>query len=1250
MVPSESVEQNDDLIGAIAATLNILGESFAEEGTAVFGAATLAPLAEEVGRIAAVAVERGLLGLHDACLLFQEQLLALVTRGCPLSGEEWELLEEWPTLAVGYAQALGDADASAALVAHLQHPDWGSPLPEEEAASLRSFLLLPALGGRKTEPEETTEVPREDGHGSVTLSEVLVSAYLETGLEEIGAPDAASETVKADLAESVATPAISLSPQAETESPAPLASVLPASTAEDGDLLSAAFPLEESESSATPAPPERMEFADDEADREEITTKAGLALAAEDPSDQALPISEAEVSANSAASELPPAAQEIFALLAAEVATLQEGLMDSLQVAGEADTTALTTILADQAEHLENLAEAALGVGLEGLSQACRHIHANILKFVAEPRQVDASRRRLLRQWPEPVLVYLAAPRLVLGCHALADYLRDARWPEALSAEAADRLEQSLVAAEIKLEEEQPEARPREARPEDVSLALPKDANLELLESLLQELPGQTAEFSAGLQRIIGGNGSREDIDSAKRIAHTIKGAANTVGVKGIATLTHYLEDILIAFSKAGVTPSGPLAETLSSAADCLAAMSEALLGMGEPPPDSLAVLQQVLDWANLIDREGISQPQIRSRDELGFQWQPPQPAAQPAAPTQAAPEPGPAQTVAMLRVPMRLIDDTLRLLGETIILSGQLRDQVLRASRQTRSIREHHLMLQQLSAELEQLVDIRGLRSPVAQQPHQGLFDPLEMEEYNELHTIGRRLIEAATDARELNEELTRGLAQLNELLGQQGQLHRDVEETLMRGRMVPVQTLVSRMERSVRQTCRLTDKEAELQVMGAQLLVDSNVLNDLVDPLMHLLRNAVDHGIETPSTREAAGKSRQGRIGLEFAREGSYIVVRCRDDGAGLDFEAIRRKAEESGLIRRGQTLSEDDLARLILLPGFSTRGEATQVSGRGIGMDMVYARILEMKGSLRLRSAPSTGLLVELKLPVTLMTTHGLLARIGKQIVAISSRGLESIVYSSDGQLSQIGSQLVCRLGEGFYPVTSLEALLGLPSDQRKSERGARPALLVQDDTGKRHLIMVQELIDSRELVVKTMGKYLSGIRGTLGATILGDGSVTVLLDLPELLRRPVNIERPHLAAQAVPSVQVKRPIALVVDDSLSARRALAQFLQDSGFEVRTARDGLEAANLLQTLHVDILLVDMEMPRMNGLELTAHVRGHTETRHLPVIMVTSRSTEKHRSQATAAGVNAYLVKPFAETELLQQVNALTSVRGAA
>lgn len=1247
MVPNESVEQDDDLIGAIAATLNIMGELFAEEGSAVFESATLAPLAEEVGRIATAAAERGLLGLHDTCLLFQEQLLALATRGRPLSGEEWELLEAWPTLAVGYAQALGDAEASAALVAHLQHPAWGSPLPDDEADSLRSFLLLPALGAYETEPEETLDVPPEDSHESVTLEDLS----LEIGLEEKGAPDAADETINADLAESVATPALGFSPQAEPEPPAPLASVLPSSTAEDGVLLSEPESPDESEASTAPAPPERLEFADEASDREEITTKAELALAAEEPSDQELPLSEAGLSTEPAASELPPAAQEIFALLAAEVATLQERLTDSLQVDGEIDTAALTTILADQAEHMENFAEAALGVGLEGLSRVCRHIHANLQKFIAEPRRMNASQRQLLRQWPEPVLVYLAAPRVVLGCRALADYLRDARWPEALAAEEADRLEQSLVAAEIELEEEPPESRPREARPEDVSLALPKDANLELLESLLQELPGQTAEFSANLQRIIGGKGRPEDIDSTKRIAHTIKGAANTVGVKGIANLTHHLEDILIALSTAGVTPSGPLAEALSSAADCLSAMSESLLGMGEAPMDALIVLQQVLDWANLIDREGISQPPIRSREEPGFQWQPPPPSAQPAAPAQPAPapEPSPAQAVAMLRVPMRLIDDTLRLLGETIILSGQLRDQVVRASKQTRSIRDHHLMLQQLSAELEQLVDIRGLRSPAAQPHHQGLFDPLELEEYNELHTIGRRLIEAATDARELNEDLTRGLAQLNELLGQQGQLHRDVEETLMRGRMVPVQTLVSRMERSVRQTCRLTDKEAELQVMGAQLLVDSNVLNDLVDPLMHLLRNAVDHGIELPTVREAVGKSRQGRILLEFAREGKAIVVRCRDDGVGLDFEAVRHKAEENGLIRRGQTLPEDDLARLILLPGFSTRGEATQVSGRGIGMDAVYSRILEMKGSLRLYSSPGAGLLVEFKLPVTLMTTHGLLARIGKQIVAIGSRGLESIVYSGDGQLSRVGNQLVCRLGEEFYPVTSLESLLGLPPDQRKSERGTHPALLVQDDTGKRHLILVQELIDSRELVVKTMGKYLSGIRGTLGATILGDGSVTVLLDLPELLRRPVGVEQPHPAAKAAPSLHVKRPIALVVDDSLSARRALAQFLQDSGFEVRTARDGLEAANLLQSLRADIMLVDMEMPRMNGLELTAHVRGHTETKHLPVIMVTSRSTEKHRSQATAAGVNAYLVKPFAETELLRQVNALTQVRGA-
>jgi len=418
------------------------------------------------------------------------------------------------------------------------------------------------------------------------------------------------------------------------------------------------------------------------------------------------------------------------------------------------------------------------------------------------------------------------------------------------------------------------------------------------------------------------------------------------------------------------------------------------------------------------------------------------------------------------------------------------------------------------------------------------------------------------------------------------------------------------------------------------------------MVDPLMHMLRNAVDHGIESPAERQRLGKPPVGRIELGFEREGNSILIRCQDDGAGLDLAAIRRTALERGLIMADQPLTDEELARLILLPGFSTRGGATQTSGRGIGMDMVHSRLLAMKGSLRIQTRAGRGCLMELRLPVTLISTHALLVRLRDHMLAIADRGIEQILYSGVGSIQHLGKITTFRMGEEVYELTSLDALFNLPPDHRTHRRTTPSVLLVREETGALHAVLAQEIVDSRDLVVKHMGQYLPKLNGIVGATILGDGSVVPVLDLPELLRAPVaGAPARALAGAAAPltASTPHRPFVLAVDDSLSVRRALAQFVQDAGFEVRTARDGLEAIEIIKGKRPDLVVADLEMPRMNGLELTAHLRANQATRQLPVIMITSRSTEKHRREAETTGVNVYLTKPFMEDELLGHIHQL-------
>ncbi|MDQ1315590.1 MAG: hypothetical protein QG662_1699 [Pseudomonadota bacterium] len=898
------------------------------------------------------------------------------------------------------------------------------------------------------------------------------------------------------------------------------------------------------------------------------------------------------------------------------------------------------------AEQIERIGMGAEAVGLSSLSRYATSMHRRI--HHAASSSLTAQQHEALVLLPGSLRAYLAAPDDPSTGAGLIDLLQGDVWRPSPEPGYVNALTLGLAMVEQTKDAPDAVARQTKAQPEDVVLTLPADLNQELLDGLLLELPVHTGEFSAAIQHLAAGSGTLADIDVAKRAAHTLKGAANTVGIRGIATLTHHVEDILVALSKHSALPNRALAETLSNAGDCLEAMGEAVMGTGPEPDYALAVVQEILDWANKIDREGIP----AADDEMAHA---PSDASNAGSGDESGAAAGAAsllQHEAMVRVPASLIDELLRLMGENIISTGQLRERLRRLVQQNRVLQEQNHVFLQLAIELEEMVDLRDAGRTFGQARDDDDFDPLEFEHYSELHTLSRRLIEAATDAGELSRDTKNELSDLNELVEVQSRLHTQGQNTVLRTRMVPVATIVSRMQRSVRQAARLLDKQVALVVNGSDTMVDSNILNDLVDPLMHMLRNSVDHGIEPPPQRAAAGKSGEGRIELSFLREGNQVVVRCRDDGAGLNLAAIKRNAEEKGLIAVGQSPSDDELARLIFAPGFSTRNESTQVSGRGIGMDVVYSRVLQLKGIINLHGTAGQGLEIEIRLPATLISTYALLVRARQHVFAISSYGIHDIHYVTPDQIHAVGSEQFFRLGEEIYPLADFSALLNLPHSRRSNERDEGfPVLLVRQDSGAVHAVRVQEIIDSSELVVKGFGRYVPKPQGVVGATILGDGSVAAVIDLPEVMRKSVRLtsasesQDSHASRSDAAGGRALRFTALVVDDSLSARRATAQFMKDAGFDVRTAIDGLEAVSILDKWKPKIMLVDMEMPRMNGLELTSHVRARDGMENVPVIMITSRSTEKHRQQAESVGVNVYLTKPFSDDQLLKHVMELTA-----
>jgi chemotaxis protein histidine kinase CheA/ActR/RegA family two-component response regulator len=925
-------------------------------------------------------------------------------------------------------------------------------------------------------------------------------------------------------------------------------------------------------------------------------------------------------------------AQELVDLLVME----SEQVRTYLQGIVVGDSESVLSGLQDAGDELERLGNAAKIAGFEGLNLVTAHIIVNVQRFIEQIDVFTSERLDLLLEWIEQVQEYLPSFNDSDAGQLIVTGLIDEQWALPLPFE-----EMAAILLQIRTETssvgEQTEAARKEiATDEDVTLVLPDDVNQELLDLLLQELPIHTQQFSEAVQRLQSG-GNEKDVQLAQRVAHTLKGSANTVGVKGIAVLTHQLEDILIACANEQKLPSRALANALINASDCLESMSEALLGTSAPPTDAKAVLQEILDWANRIDKDGL--PDADSEEAA-----PEVQAHTDAVETTESVAPEQAQAT-FVRVPGEQIEALFRVSGESIILNSQANETSRRMRNQLKLMQAQFDLLQQLGNELEQLIDLRDLTGRSIGAIGTGL-DAMEMDQYNELHTASRRMAEAAIDAREISLDANKELDKMDELLDDQQRHVIEVQEVVMQTRLVAISTIAPRLQRSLRQTCRMTGKLGELVLVGENIQIDGDTLNSMVDPLMHILRNAVDHGIESEQDRLAQGKPGAGKLTFEFDREGNNILVRCRDDGRGLDYAAIRTAAVKRKFIKTGEDISEEDLKRFILRPNFSSRTVSTQTSGRGVGMDVVRTQIINMGGTLTIDSVQARGMTIEIRIPLPLSLTYALLTNVGPYKVAVANKGISQIIYSASGDIIKEGDDKEILLLDGnTYPAVRLIDLLHVP-DRRKIARPYAAILMVQD-VDKTTAVLIDSVGDSLDMVIKGLGNYIGKIPGYIGATILGDGSVTPVLDVPELLRAPA-YALTGILPDAIESVESTSnlPTALVVDDSLSQRRALEQLLTDAGYRVQTARDGIEAAEILKAFSPNVILTDLEMPRMNGIELSAHIRTQDKVKHLPVIMITSRTTQKHRQMADDAGVDAYFTKPVRDEELLIKMQNLIDV----
>ena len=410
---------------------------------------------------------------------------------------------------------------------------------------------------------------------------------------------------------------------------------------------------------------------------------------------------------------------------------------------------------------------------------------------------------------------------------------------------------------------------------------------------------------------------------------------------------------------------------------------------------------------------------------------------------------------------------------------------------------------------------------------------------------------------------------------------------------------------------------------------------------PLEHMVRNAVIHGIESPGERESAGKPPVGNVTITLRREGAQVVIELTDDGRGMDTESIRHKAIDLGMMSADEDLTPDEVLQFVLRPGFSTAARLTHAAGRGVGMDVVASEIAKLGGTLHIDTRPGEGTTFSIRLPFTLAVTQALIVRAAHELFALPLPSVEGIIRISkaefDAKLTEADPKI--EYAGRDYLFRHLGQYLGLGPARIPEEQERVSIILVQAGSHSTALV-ADEMLDSREIVVKPLGGPLAAIRGISGATILGDGRIVMILDAATLVRltpQPVSSEDLH----AEPAPQ--EPLALVVDDSITMRRVTQRLLERQGMRVVTAKDGVEAIVMLREHTPDIILLDVEMPRMDGYEFAAHVRGDRETAELPIIMITSRVSDKHKARAIELGVNDYLGKPYQEAKLLDAVNDL-------
>jgi chemosensory pili system protein ChpA (sensor histidine kinase/response regulator) len=783
------------------------------------------------------------------------------------------------------------------------------------------------------------------------------------------------------------------------------------------------------------------------------------------------------------------------------------------------------------------------------------------------------------------------------------------------------------------------------------------------------------------------GNNNPEEINRLFRAIHTVKGSAAQVGLKRLGGIAHRVEDLIGRLRDGEIQPSPAVVDLCLESIDVLKkTLHRAWADEAEMRTGVDSLLGRIAEFAPQEVEEEEEAPTVSPSDGLAEE---PISTLLESAPSRASsPKSGkPAPVAKSVRIALSRLDRMMNTVGELVINRTKMVGRVAELEKLIETLSFSKERLQNKVNEFQEKYEFNRLRSTQMNMPWASMqtqkmltsaaagealfleeFSELEMDRYDDFNILSRSMTEISADVNEVLSQLEGFIGRVEGDIDEFSKLAHHLQDEITAARMVPIGTLYSLLSRAVRDAAKSARKLVELDFSGSETELDNNIIQQISDPLVHLVRNSVAHGIEQPEDRVAAGKPQQGTVFLRAYHRGNHIYIEVEDNGRGIDYARVKQSAIDCGLVS-GETadrLTERDLREMLFHPGFSTAAVKTELAGRGVGLDVVRSNLNLLNGEIEVQSAPGLGTKFTLKVPLTLIISPALFVRCGASHFALPLAVVEEIRRLRADEIEDVGGKLLTKVRDVVTEVVRLDSYLGLPPLEPINGYFR----MVVANAGSRQIgLVVEEVLGKDEIVIKNLGEYMRRVKLFPGTTIAPDGSLILLIDLNRMVatepteRRAVQasasaarvfapgstaVARGTIPTDAIDRVEQERVI-VIADDSISVRKFVGRMLEKNGYRIKLAADGLEAAELVAQHGCHLVITDLEMPRMTGYELMAQLRQSPATRRIPVMVVTSRAGAKHRDRALKEGASAFLTKPVQEDQLLAAVEQLLGTEAA-